>query len=35
MLRQRWNPFYAYQERRVLEFLGLAGTDDGRQARRQ
>jgi alpha-beta hydrolase superfamily lysophospholipase len=34
MLRQRWNPFYAYQERRVLEFLGLAGPS-GRPSRPQ
>ena len=26
MLRLRWNPFWYYQERRVLEFLGLAGA---------
>jgi hypothetical protein len=25
MLRLRWNPFYDYQERRVLEFLALDG----------
>ena len=25
MLRLRWNPFYPYVEKRVLEFLGLAG----------
>ena len=35
MLRQRWNPFYAYQERRVLEFLALNGPDDGPEALRQ
>lgn len=28
MLRLRWNPFYPYIERRVLEFTGLAGTVD-------
>lgn len=28
MLRLRWNPFYPYQERRVLEFVGLAATPD-------
>ena len=24
MLRQRWNPFYPYLEKRVLDFMGLA-----------
>ncbi|HBH35323.1 MAG TPA: alpha/beta hydrolase [Gammaproteobacteria bacterium] len=28
MLRLRWNPFYPYIERRVLEFTGLAGSTD-------
>jgi alpha-beta hydrolase superfamily lysophospholipase len=28
MLRQRWNPFWAYQERRILEFLELAGAPE-------
>jgi alpha-beta hydrolase superfamily lysophospholipase len=26
MLRLRWNPFYPYLERRVLEFMGITGT---------
>ena len=26
MLRLRWNPFYPYVEKRVLEFLGLEGS---------
>ena len=29
MLRIRWNPFYPYMERRVLEFTGLGDTTDG------
>jgi alpha-beta hydrolase superfamily lysophospholipase len=33
MLRLRWNPFYAYQERRVLEFLALGGPADGQAER--
>ena len=28
ILRLRWNPFYPYMERRLLEFLRLAGTDE-------
>jgi alpha-beta hydrolase superfamily lysophospholipase len=35
MLRLRWNPFYDYQERRVLEFLGLGGPAHGEAARSQ
>jgi hypothetical protein len=27
MLRLRWNPFYPYMERRLLEFVRLAGGD--------
>jgi hypothetical protein len=27
MLRLRWNPFYPYMERRLLEFVRLAGSD--------
>jgi len=27
MLRLRWNPFYPYMERRLLEFARLAGSD--------
>jgi len=27
MLRLRWNPFYPYMERRLIEFLRLAGSD--------
>lgn len=26
MLRLRWNPFYAYQEEKMLEFFGVAST---------
>jgi alpha-beta hydrolase superfamily lysophospholipase len=33
MLRLRWNPFYAYQERRLLEFLALGGPLVGQAAR--
>ncbi|RPH94686.1 MAG: alpha/beta fold hydrolase [Lysobacterales bacterium] len=33
MLRLRWNPFYSYQERRVLEFLSLAEPTAGGRAR--
>lgn len=28
MLRLRWNPFYAYQEQKMLGFLGLADTTE-------
>jgi alpha-beta hydrolase superfamily lysophospholipase len=28
MLRMRWNPFYSYLERRVLEFMGLREAAD-------
>ena len=28
MLRLRWNPFYAYVEARLLEFVGLAGPPE-------
>jgi hypothetical protein len=28
MLRLRWNPFYPYMERRLLEFLHLAKPED-------
>jgi hypothetical protein len=35
MLRLRWNPFYSYQERRVLEFLALGGPAHGEAARSQ
>lgn len=33
MLRLRWNPFYPWQERRVLEFLGLDGAPEPQPAR--
>jgi alpha-beta hydrolase superfamily lysophospholipase len=33
MLRLRWNPFYAWQERRVLEFLALGDPVDGQADR--
>jgi alpha-beta hydrolase superfamily lysophospholipase len=35
MLRLRWNPFYSYQERRVLEFFALGGSADEGAARSQ
>jgi alpha-beta hydrolase superfamily lysophospholipase len=28
LMRLRWNPFYAYQEQRIREFMGLVGVRD-------